>query len=557
MKKFLLFISLLFLIEVNGQELNENQLDSLYNTFLRMHGISTGILPDHPETEPEIVKCGLGIVNEIKLNLERFSIEKQQLLKNLLQRPTKQTRMVSPSGFFRIHYNTTGSDVPNYNTSLTTEENVIQVGIALDSSYNFEVNFLDYLKPPLDNGGGGDNLYDVYIGNLGNVYGFTETETPLGNEKYTSYMVIDDNYTGFYSTGLNGMRVTVAHELHHGIQIGNYIFSGADIFFHEITSTAMEEFVYDSVNDYYAYMPTYFNNTSVSFGSTQGYELAIWNLFLKDKFDFDIIKRQWDLLPQMRALNAVNTSLNERSVSFGETFHQFGIWTFFTKYRAKDGEYFEEAKNYPLIKSISSLIFEPPDETVMVNSKPVVNSFISFINSSTAPNDTLTILVSNADYINGISNPNTNFPFEYKLFDYPASGSRRLNENLNYYAIFNVDQPSFWSNSEFLNSDLISTYKFTAEYDYAFPSPFRYGANTFIFIPISSPESDNADLNIYTPSMDLVYSVNQVLTRQDNQPGIRWNVLNNDGKRLVSGVYIYAIKSGDKTSLGKLVIFNE
>ena len=57
--------------------------------------------------------------------------------------------------------------------------------------------------------------------------------------------------------------------------------------------------------------------------------------------------------------------------------------------------------------------------------------------------------------------------------------------------------------------------------------------------------------------MDLVYSIHQILTRHDNQRGIRWNIRNNNGEKLASGIYIYAIKSGEKTSIGKLVIFNE
>ncbi|MDO8550095.1 MAG: hypothetical protein Q7S39_08110, partial [Ignavibacteria bacterium] len=73
MKKFLLFISLLFLIPINAQQLSVHQLDSLYNTFLRIHGFSTDIQPDHLESKPEVVKCGLGIVSQIKLNLERYS----------------------------------------------------------------------------------------------------------------------------------------------------------------------------------------------------------------------------------------------------------------------------------------------------------------------------------------------------------------------------------------------------------------------------------------------------------------------------------------------------
>ncbi len=563
MKKLLLFILLLFIIPVYAQELNEQQLDSLYERFLRMKEVSATEYPDHPEVHYENEKCGFGIVNQVKLNLERYSPEKQQVLKSLFNRPVTQTSITSPAGFFRIHYNATGTEVPRFNLLQTTEQNVEQVGIALDSSFNFEINFLGYLAPPSDTAGG-DNKYDVYIVNLGSsLYGYTEFEDFLGNGKYNSFIVIDNDYSGFYSAGFDGMRVTVAHEFHHSIQVGKYTAEriNNDTYFYELTSTSMEEFVYDDINDYYAYMPDYFNNTERSFSQNNGYNLAIWNIFLKDKFDIHIIKKQWELLrdfSEMRALNAINASIIEYNSNFRDIFHEFGVWTFFTNRRAKQGEYFEEAANYPLAQTIIPAIsFQPPDEKVTVNSKPAANSFVSFINANTTPDDTLTLLLTNADYNTGVSSPSSDFSAEYTLFDFSAPGSRRLNENYIYYALLNVDQPSFWSNSEFLNSDLISTYKFTAEYDYAFPSPFIYGKNTFIFIPVSSPESDEADLNIYTTSMDLVYSVNQTLVRHDNQPGIRWDVLNNDKQRLASGVYIYAIKSGDKTSVGKLVIFNE
>jgi hypothetical protein len=564
MKKFLLIISFQFLIPISAQELNEQQLDSLYNKFLRMNGIIKDVQQNELETDPASIKCGFRMTSQIKFNLERFSFERQQLLKSLLVRPTRDTSIVSLSGRFRIHFNLIGSERPNYDPFLSARQNAEEVGKAIDSAYNFEVNFLGYPAAPFDNGEGGDNLYDIYITSAAGNYGFTQPEISLGDQKYTSHIQIHYSFQGqFYTHGFDAMSVTVAHEYHHAIQIGNYTGDRIDQdgYFYEITSTSMEEFVYDNVNDYYAYMPTYFNNTSVSFGNTQGYELAIWNIFLDAKFGHNIIKRQWELLPEMRALNAINAIFNlpAYGLNFRDVLHEFAIWTFFTKYRAKQNEYFEEAASYPLVQPIISPIsFQSPDEKVTINdSKSVANSFITFINAGTNPDDTITVLTTNGDYINGVENPSFVFPFEYTLYDYNAPGTRKLNENFNYYALFNTSQPSFWSNSEFLNSDLISTYKFIAEYDYAFPSPFRYGLNTFIFIPVTSPESDDVDLNIYTSSMDLVYSERQVLTRQDNQPGVRWNVLDNDGQKLASGVYIYAIKSGDKTSIGKLVIFNE
>ncbi len=178
----------------------------------------------------------------------------------------------------------------------------MQVAIAADSAYNFEVNYLKYPPPPGDNGDGGDNLYDIYITTAEGSYGFTQPETSLGNHKYTSYMEIHYSFKNFYTEGLNAVRVTVAHEFHHAIQVGNYTGDKYDVdgFFYEMTSTSMEEFVYNSVNDYYAYMKSYFNNPNRVFNSfrsqsNDGYDLAVWNIFLKDKFGYDIIKKQWEL----------------------------------------------------------------------------------------------------------------------------------------------------------------------------------------------------------------------------------------------------------------------
>ncbi len=559
----ILFVFLISFISINAQELNKQQLDSVYNLFLRMNNISSEI-PDYPVSEPEIIKCGLGIAHQIKSNLNNYNYQKQLILKTLLDRPTKETSIVSPSGFFRIHYNTTGTDIPRYDASMSVEQNVQQVAIALDSSYKFEVTTLGFLPPPPDNNLGDDNKYDVYISNLGGVYGFTMTDgASIGNQKYTTYIVIDNDYVGFYSTGFAGMQVTVAHEFHHSIQLGSYTGDkvNTDLFFYELTSTSMEEFVYDSVNDYYAYMPAYFNNTSVSLGNTDGYEIAIWNIFLKDKFGFDILRRQWELLPQVRALSAISTSISENNSTFKDAFHEFGTWCFFTKHRAKQGEYFEEAVKYPIAKSVVSITFDPPDETLMVNSKAVVNSYLAFINQINAGyTDTLIILVTNGDYLNSLSAPATNYSFEYKLFDYQAAGSIKLNEGFDYYFIFNVDEPEVWSHSEFLNNEKIGEYKFFTKYTYAFPSPFIYGKNTYIFLPVSVA-AESVDLNIYSPSMDLVYIASSNTIDNNNvingQPGIKWNGLSNSGEQLASGVYIYVIKAGDETTLGKLVIFNE
>jgi len=498
------------------------------------------------------------MINQIKHNLERFTPEQQKNLKKILDRKVKQTSLVSPSGFFRIHYDTTGSQVPNYSSSLTILENVQQVAIAADSAFNFEVNFLGYPKPPYDNGGGGDNLYDIYITTADGNYGFTEQETHLGNEKYTSFMEIHYNFQGqaFATHGLAAMRVTVAHEFHHSIQMGNYILRWDDTYFYELTSTSMEEFVFDDVNDYYAYLPNYFNNPDKSFPNNAGYNLAHWNIYLQKNFDYDIIKRQWELMPDQRAILAIGNSILERGSTFAREYNRFGIWTYYTDYRSVQGKYFEEAENYPLIKNLAERTY-PQQTYIDVFAESTSNNFIKFGNTTNG--DILYAIVTNGDISSVINNPSETFQFRYTLFSDTSSGQRKLGDY--YSANFEVSNPTWWSVSEILNGLVVredSTILpgVNIAESFAFPNPFRYSGN--VSFSIEGKQGEPIDFNVYTSDMSLIYSSQEPASILiNNTAGISWNGLDNAGNKLASGVYIYIIKQGDEFLKGKIVIFNE
>ena len=88
---------------------------------------------------------------------------------------------------------------------------------------------------------------------------------------------------------------------------------------------------------------------------------------------------------------------------------------------------------------------------------------------------------------------------------------------------------------------------------YAYPNPFHYGRQKNIFIVVTNARGESkADFNVYTPAMELVYS--KPLTFVGNT--LIWDIADVN-KKLASGVYIYVVKIGDKTSAGKLVIFDE
>jgi hypothetical protein len=433
--------------------------------------------------------------------------------------------------------------------------------------YDFEVNFFGYPPPPSDNGAGGDNRYDIYITNTGgDIYGYTvpENEISPGSKTYTAYTVINSDFSGFYTSGIDAARVTAAHEFAHAIHIGNYInrFFEGDEFFYELSATAMEHFVFATIKDYLQYLPAYFNNTQHSFGTNgtiEEFALGIWNIYMADEFGFGIIKRQWELMPQMRALKAIENSILEKGSSFRKEFSLFGKWIFYTNYRSISGKYFEDAIHYPVVHPLTTIIMDAFPKTVNVNTFPVSENFLKFINPENG--DTLYTDISNSDVESGIENTHNMYPFAFSLSNTPINNFKKLTDT--YYTKLDVGIPQLWNETDILNGIVIredtSLNPVTQlSLNYAYPDPFRYNhySTNVINIPVKAAVYSNVELNVYSTSMDLIFSKNlQVTFGKDNAMVINWN-LDDLGKKLPSGVYIYITGTGNEKTIGKLVIFN-
>ena len=446
------FISLLILLmssKILPQELSKVELDSMYNLFTFIKGVNASDkLQKQLQENPAITKCGMDLVYTLSQNLTNYSGEQQQILSKLLERPQSQTSIVSPGGFFRVHYDLTGNNALGYDLNLLLQ--------ALDSAYNFEINFLGYPAPPSDGAEGGDDKYDIYVQNLAGLYGYTQFETKVTESRWTSFMVIDNDYVGYYSTGINGARVTVAHEFHHGIQGGNYAptgsnspFRNSDVFYYEIASTAFEEFVFDDVNDYYAYMPSYFQNPETAMPLNDGYNLAIWNIYLQNNFGFDILKRQWELIPGNDALKAIAISIDENGSTFGNELNKFGIWTYFTNSRnIYANEYFEEASNYPLITPTATLSFTPPSDVYNMTIAPVANYFLRI--NLPSSDGVFYSIITNSDYQKTATQT---LPFTFSIYQDTVNGERVIND---FYSVsFDKDGVPFWNNAGILNNIVV------------------------------------------------------------------------------------------------------
>ncbi len=542
--------------------------DFLFNKLLETKGRN---IKYSQKTENNIntEKCGFPLIVDIKLNFNKFTPTQQNVINNILTRPERQTSIVSPQKHFRIHYDTTGANAPDYYNGVpnTIKLSIDSLAIALDSAYHFEINLLGFLPPPSDGTDGGDELYDVYISNMGSGYYGWTNYTSIGNGKAKSYIEIDNNMD-VYSKGIAGARVTAAHEFHHAIQVGNYRepISG-DKYYFELTSTSMEEFVFDDINDYYNYLPTYFHNPDRRFTyNVGGYDRVIWNIFLKEKFEhsegtpkkgFEIIRRTWEIMRNKNnsAIKAVSIALSENGLSLKNTFAEFSCWVYFTGNRAKPDFYFTEGENYPLIKPFVSYKYEGPKKTYHMSVQPMANNFILFDLSSSGINDTLFSIISNSDIKNAEADPHAKITYEYSLLTKTEEGSNEIAAG--YHSKITSNNIEFLKEKNVFNNVLINGNNISRkEIDYAYPQPFDYLKHNFLFFPAKLNEKGTATLAIYSAGMNLVYNGEKKIYNNEKVV-VRWDGKDFYGNKLSTGIYIYVTNSNGNVITGKIAIINK
>ena len=555
--------SIIIIVLIQAYVFPQN-LDSLYNRLLGLKHTQNPKENSVQSVNIKPEKCGFGLIGEIKEHINEFSLEKQNTIEKILARPTLQKSIVSPSGIFRIHFDTTGSNIPSYISGESINYNINELAVAFDSAYNYEINILGYLAPPKDGTEGGDDKYDVYVSDIRD-YGFTTTDASVGDNMYTSHIQIDNSFStneGYNTYGILAARATAAHEFHHSIQMGNYILNFDDRYYHELTSTAMEEAVYDEVNDYYFYISSFFNNTSQTFIQQSGYNLALWNIFLRESFGGNapntgdkIIKRSWELMASPhnnRGIIALAKAMNEFGYSFKHELNKFATWIYFTNNRTKENEYFEEAENYPLVKETSTTDLKPTNMPLTINSKPISINYSAFLDDSQGLPDTIVAVLSNSD-VEGAATANSNFDFYLTLATSSFEGANNIADS--YYSKIEGSSNGFLSDSYIINNELASTFQGRNEIDFAYPQPFRYQSKV-ISIPTYSDISGKAELYIYSTDMNLVYSSKKDINNSGNIV-VTWEGLSSSNDKLASGVYIYVTKADGKIKKGKIVILNE
>jgi len=317
---------------------------------------------------------------------------------------------ITSDGNFKFHYTTSGYYAVD--TTCTNGEGIpdyiYEAARAAEYVYRLLMDTLNYDPPPQDNIEGPET--DIYILNFaGYSYAYTYPESEVSSTSrrydYTAYMEIDNDYkeTGYGTRGLDGLRVTIAHEYFHVVQLGYNWFpnnglpsSGGDEYFLEWSSTWFEERAYPRVNDYIQYLGGFFYNPGKSIWDYNSYAYALgpFIYFLENTYDNELLRKVWENIKSRYAFQALINVLDEYNGSLANQYNNYVNACYFTGNRYDESyAVCPDAAQFPMM-SVTQYQFNqslsiPSSEIRPFATQPFAVSFTSdqFLNMNVDPDD--------------------------------------------------------------------------------------------------------------------------------------------------------------------------
>ena len=518
-------------------------------------------------------KCGTNDLIFASLHWNELSAQARNSIQKVLSRPTKQKDRLSRTGRFRIHYDTTGSDSPSMITNgsnpqkipNSVEQYIDSVAADFDAAWALEVNALGFLPPPSDGTQGGGPEYDVYVSELGtDLFGQTLWSDPgdliaSGTRRtFSTYIEIDNDFLGMRTPGMDGLRITCAHEFHHAIQIGNYGFwsnmPNYDFYFYELTAVWMEHMAYGSIHDYYYDLPNYFErfrnsqNQPYSFttymSGYQGYERSIWAQYLSKRFGTDIMRQIWIGVIADPILVSIGKVLQGFGTTLESEFSQFSYWNYFTAERAQTGKYYDNAADWPRFLPNVSSTFGGLSSSVSSAGLPLSTQFCQFA----VPGDTVTAILVNVDATGAVSPSASATAYQLQLSSSNASTPyQKVTGGLS--LSFVPADKSLWR-TLYLQS---STKSIAGAASDPFPNPLRVSQDAKLGLPLGGSTEKKAVVYFLNAALELVLSREYNVTESFGLPVLF--VPSSDLRNGVpSGVYFVKVMCGDKEFQWKVAI---
>ncbi|MDZ7725068.1 MAG: MXAN_6640 family putative metalloprotease [candidate division KSB1 bacterium] len=556
----ILFFILFLVFQAHGETLTVQQaLQNAYDTgeLTRAEYVAYQLqalrgperLPEEWRGYPaQVSRKGTLLAAEAKRLLDHAHGHEQQVLQKALSRPANLDQSIqSPSGRFRIHYTLSGPDSSD-------PDFIRKIAATFDQMYHFEVDTLGFNPPPPDQGVDG-NEWDVYVHNIYD-YGWTTAEYEvLSTDKpydYTGFIEMDNDFSHTFTTGDEAMRVTVAHELFHLIQMGyrSYQTTQLDpVWLFESCSVWMEDMAYDSVNDYFQYLSYYFlhlhNSLHISNGLRE-YGLGLFHFMLTKKYGRSIIRDIWEAFETREAIEAVDHVLQNYGSSLTQEVVDHAIWNFYTGERADSVRFYSEGAHYPELESVNDLIL---DENMLIDEQLALYAAAYFkVGLATLGRVTISPAFEAAEnwmYISFL--PQFNHSFDYYVS--PGQDPHMITASVLtdfWIAAVNIEQPTtdqtYLKRPYSLEMDMSNQQKLESSIVSLFPNPYKIddhiqGIQCCIRL---TQESDNCIVSIYSSSGRLVRR-QELGYRPAGDFVYVWDGQDDAGKSVSSGIYILGL----------------
>jgi len=424
-------------------------------------------------------------------------------------------------------------------------------------------------------------------------------------------------YSG-YDDKVDILRVTAAHEFFHAIQFGydasEFEFDNPnDVntykpYWMEMSSTWMEDMVFTQINDYLGYLPSffrypawsiktfsYFNNVPDS--TLHAYGACVWPIYLSEKYGVGIMKDIWqecgkvpgpnvisclDACPEGKS--AIDIALQTRGTTFEEAFREFTVWNYFTADRARTQIFYSEGDLFPKVK-VDTLyhyhtIYPVNNTSGPYNPYGLGSNYIIFKPEEKQGGMELSFLPSNPNYAFGVSvmgyNENVNEPIiDTVRINHQTGGA--IADIYNWTSFNDIILIPAATNR---NGDSYFTYTYSADYDSSFhgeqpfpqkdwigqnfPNPFVIADDTgSTYFPFILSAVSQVKIDIFTVSGEKIWHYPPAgkeeqewtigdYTERDRCPA--WDGKNDQGEFVVSGIYIYHVKTKNSSVIKKLAV---
>lgn len=506
-------------------------------------------------TTETILPCGFKYSLMLYQYRDQLSPEMKRLLKiPLSEPPVLEDSLFSPSGKFLLHFSRSGNDaVPPVDASLNGVPDFIDsAGVVLDYVRRFEIDSLGF-QPPLNVAGEPVSVYHVYFMDLGNEYGVTYLAKQIpeaeGYFHYTSYIIFDNDYLNenFPMQGLRAFRVTAAHEFNHAIQVSYRVWwenqKPVDLYLMEMTSTWLEDVVFNRANNYLEYLPYFFRKFSNTSFTSANYLFPYGNsLFfhlLEKEYGCGIVPEIWERIREGNGLESLDRSLLAHNSSLLSKLHQYGIWLYFTGSRADTTNYFPEGNLYPELTVLPQDVYSYSD-TLQVKKllSPLTNRIIRF-------ND-----VSDGEYKIKVNSLEATGMLSHLIprgivntVSFNQSGFFYFGYSGNITAVLtNVS-----SDSALVDYNLTAGLEISGGDLFVVPNPVRVGEqNSLSFVNIPG----EGEIHIFNSNGE---KITQLSARGPFKTVI-WDLQDETGRPVNSGIYLYLFQGAKKTRSGKIAI---